>query len=105
MNPNPPLIYFHRLALDELVAARRWYANQSARAAQRFQLAVEAAVRRIQSMPTAGVLFQASYRWVKVRRFPYLLYYGPIANGIIEVFAVAHGGRRPGYWLGRPRHP
>jgi hypothetical protein len=73
MTPGGPLIYYHRLALQDLVHARRWYASQSARTARRFMAAVDEAVRRIQAGTSAGVLFRAPYRWVKLRRFPYLL--------------------------------
>jgi plasmid stabilization system protein ParE len=105
MTLGEPLIYYHRLALQELIEARRWYANQSPRVERRFIVAVENGVRRIQAGPDAGTLFRAPYRWVRLRRFPYLLYYGTIGTGIIEVFAVAHGSRRLGYWLGRTSRP
>ena len=105
MTPGPPLVYFHRLALDELIAARRWYSNKSGGTARRFVDAVNTAVGRIQAFPNAGVLIHPPYRWVRLRRFPYVLYYGPVGTNITEVFAVAHAGRRPGYWLRRARRP
>ncbi|MDX1250938.1 MAG: type II toxin-antitoxin system RelE/ParE family toxin [Gammaproteobacteria bacterium] len=39
-------------------------------------------------------------RCIRMERFPYAVLYREMA-GIIQVLAVAHHRRRPGYWLGR----
>jgi plasmid stabilization system protein ParE len=98
-------VIFHRLAAAEYVAARRWYARRSTGAEVRFVSAVEAAVQLIDQNPSAGTAFHGPYRWVRVRRFPYQLYFGEVQIGTAVVFAVAHSRRRPGYWRGRPNRP
>ena len=94
-------VIFHRLATAEFVAARRWYARRSAAVEARFVAAVGAAVQLIQTTPDAGAVFRGRYRWVRARRFPYLLYYAPADESVVVVYAVAHARRRLGYWLRR----
>ncbi len=96
-------VIFHRLAIQEYLSARRWYAARSIRLAQAFQTAVDEAVQQIASMPNLGTRYNADHRWVRLRRFPYLLYYTAVSDDRIVIMAVAHSRRRPGYW--RRRRP
>jgi plasmid stabilization system protein ParE len=98
-------VIFHRLAIAEFVAARRWYAQRSSPAADRFVAAVDATVHVIDATPDLGALFLGRYRWVRTRRFPYLLYYAPTDATTVAVYAVAHASRRLGYWLRRVNRP
>jgi hypothetical protein len=38
---------------------------------------------------------------VRLRRFPYILYYHVVDDSLALVLAVAHARRRPGYWRRR----
>lgn len=40
------------------------------------------------------------FRRMLLARFPYLIFYA-VADGSVEVHAIAHTSRRPGYWLKR----
>jgi hypothetical protein len=40
---------------------------------------------------------------MRVRRFPYVLYYEILDSFTVMIYAVSHTGRRPGYWLRRAR--
>jgi plasmid stabilization system protein ParE len=95
-------VVFHPLAEREARAAYRWYARRSRRAALRFQQNVSTTVQRIASAPEQGASFRHIYRWMKVPRFPYLIYYEIRDPQSVLVYAIAHGRRRPGYWLRRP---
>jgi plasmid stabilization system protein ParE len=95
------IVLFHHLAAREYVAAHRWYARRSPAAAQRFREAIDRVVERLESDPEQGTPFRDSFRWMRTRRFPYLLYYEIFDPGPIWVYAVAHSRRRPGYWLRR----
>lgn len=100
-----PDVLFHRLARSEYLRARRWYAKQGGeRLAQRFSDAVDDAVRRIIESPDRWPTFRTKYHWVRLRRFPYLLYYYRLPAERLLVLAVAHSARRPGYWLRREKH-
>src|SRR5262245_46815422 len=102
--PNPRVVFL-RLADREYLDAFRWYAAKSIFKAQRFRDAVGHSVGRIAANPAIGAPSLRGCRWVRVRRFPYLLYYDTVIPGLIRVIAVAHQGRRPGYWLRRLSRP
>jgi plasmid stabilization system protein ParE len=100
----PRTVVFHRLARQEYRAAFRWYARRSASAARRFNLAITHVVQRIEQSAEQGTPYGQFYRWMRTRRFPYVVYY-EIRNAFsVIVYAVAHGSRRLGYWL-RRAHP
>ncbi len=42
----------------------------------------------------------ARYRRIVVRRFPYLVFF-EVRGETVEVVAVAHASREPGYWRAR----
>jgi hypothetical protein len=52
-------------------------------------------------VPLQGALFRGTFRWMRTRRFPYLLFYEVVDSSVIRVYAVAHARRRLGYWLRR----
>ena len=94
-------VVFHQLAAREYRYARDWYADRAAEAAEDFCIAVDQAVSRISSdsefLPKLGSV----YRWVRVRRFPYVLIFRQRSQESVMVMAVAHTSRQPGYWRGR----
>jgi plasmid stabilization system protein ParE len=94
-------VLFHRLARREYAKDLRWYARRSRRAALGFAAAVDEAVQRTATAPDQGAPYQGSSRWVRTRRYPYVLYYRIIDPARVLVMAVAHAGRRPGYWMRR----
>jgi plasmid stabilization system protein ParE len=91
-------IIFHRLAVRDFVQARRWYAARSAKAETRFMSAVGAALETIEANPMIAGPYRCNYRWQRVKRFPYLIYFEPIAARIIHVYAIIHAreGRASG---------
>ena len=102
MSPPPPAsVIFHRLARGEYRQALRWYGRRGAALAQRFQQAVGQVVQAIGMSPASGAVFRGPFRWMRTRRFPYVLYYRILTPNQVIVLAVAHAGRRPGYWLRR----
>jgi toxin ParE1/3/4 len=98
-------VVFHRLAAQEFVKARRWYGRRSPQAEFRFVNAITDALTFIEANPLLAPPYQGNHRWQRVRRFPYVIYFEPIAGGIIYVYAVGHARRRPGYWLRRVTRP
>ena len=92
---------FHRLAEKEYEEAIDYYAERSAKSAQRFREAVDAAARRIVNAPDSLPKSSGQNRWVRVQRFPYILVFRPRDPEQIVVVAVAHTSRRPGYWRRR----
>ncbi|MCC7419912.1 MAG: type II toxin-antitoxin system RelE/ParE family toxin [Planctomycetaceae bacterium] len=60
---------------------------------------------RIADDPTSYPCLVGPYRSLRVRRFPYRLIYLVEDPDLILILAVAHTGRRPGYWQRRKRNP
>jgi len=51
--------------------------------------------------PDSCPSLQGAYRYIRARRFPYLLIFNTQPGGEIFVVALAHTSRRPGYWRRR----
>jgi plasmid stabilization system protein ParE len=90
----------HPLAADEAEAAERWYRERSETAAARFRRELDSAVERIAERPEAGAPYLEKSRRIPLRRFPFFIVYR-FRQARIDVIAVAHARRRPGYWRKR----
>ena len=94
-------VEFHHLAVQEFREARDWYRQRSPQAADRFMAALH------RGLDWAAANFAAlqgtSYgcRWVRLKRYPYLLVLQEDAPGDLFVVAVSHTRRRPAYWRRR----
>ena len=93
-------------AAAEVLEAARWYDADRPGLGDDFVAAVMAAGSQIIANPQAwpawpGVGTQSPpVRRYVLRRFPYAVGY-QVFDEHIEVMAVAHTRRRPGYWRGR----
>lgn len=96
-------VEFHAHAEREIHSAGRWYRRRSPSSAQRFLQAVNEAVQRIVTAADLGSPYQDQIRWMRVKRFPYLIYYEIRDPHPIYIYAIAHTSRRPNYW--RRRRP
>ncbi len=96
------LISFRPAAARELIEAVAYYEREREGRGQRFATAIEGALVLIAGLPLAHpILLAPDIRSIKVRRFPYRVVYVVLAD-TIDVIAVAHAKRRPGYWRRRP---
>src|SRR5262245_53997826 len=93
-------VEFHPLAADEAQAAERWYRERSETASARFLRELDRAIERIAERPEAGSPYVSSTRRVLLRRYPFIVVYR-VRGGDVEIVAVAHARRRPGYWRAR----
>jgi plasmid stabilization system protein ParE len=91
---------FHPDAADELRAAVSWYGERSPRAADELLGELDAALGKIQQSPERWRRVLGPWRRYVLHRFPFLIIYRETSHGI-EVVAIAHGRRRPGYWRSR----
>jgi plasmid stabilization system protein ParE len=91
-------VELHRLAAKELRDALTWYRTRSEQAFTRFRAAVFDAIDRISADPYIHAVLAEPYRCARVHRFPYILIFEIGSDGRVFVVAVAHTGRRPGYW-------
>jgi toxin ParE1/3/4 len=90
----------HPLAADEAEAAERWYRERNETASIRFRRELDRAVDLISERPEAGAPYAGNTRRVLLRRFPFFVVYRVLSERV-QIVAVAHGRRRPGYWQDR----
>ena len=93
-------VHFSAEAALEVEAARDWYVERSAWAARVFVEEVAAAIHRIEEAPLRWPKAAAGTRRHPLHRFPYLVIYR-VKHGDIQVIALAHAKRKPGYWKSR----
>jgi plasmid stabilization system protein ParE len=93
-------IGFHPAAAAEVEAAGQWDAERSPIAAQAFATEVNACVERVGEAPDRWPRYVRGTRRYLFPHFPFSLVYR-VRNGEIEIVAVAHHRRRPGYWRNR----
>jgi plasmid stabilization system protein ParE len=90
----------HPEADQEYRDAYSWYRKRSVPTAERFENAVERALRQIQQSPDRWPLSHPRFRKYTLYEFPYSIYYRRDAARTF-VLALSHGRRRPGYWMDR----
>ena len=93
-------VEFHPEAVAEARAAFEWYRDRSPQAAAAFMAELETAIECISEAPDRWPVFGSETWRFLFRRFPFLVVYRKGAEKI-QVIAVAHGRRRPGYWKAR----
>jgi plasmid stabilization system protein ParE len=72
----------------------------SVRAVEMFLDELDRAIERIGNHPGQFPEYAFGTRRMMLQKFPYLVVFRETAVGV-EVIAVAHGRRRPGYWRDR----
>ena len=86
----------------ELSAAALWYESKCAGLGADFIAVIDGALERIAESPLAFPRWRDGlpYRRLVVWRFPFLIFFTVSAESV-DVLAVAHAKRSPGYWVGR----
>jgi|SRR6185312_3239978 plasmid stabilization system protein ParE len=93
----------HPDALAEAEAAVAWYAERSEHAPAAFIEEIDKAIQSILNSPKRWPIFESDFRRIPLVRFPYLIVYREKSDDLIQILAIAHGRRRPGYWKARNR--
>ncbi len=93
-------IRVHPEALREAEDAIEWYGQRSPFAATRFVGDLRSALVRIREDPSQFPKLAFDAQRMVLSRFPYVVVFRETATEI-EIVAVAHGRRRPGYWRER----
>jgi plasmid stabilization system protein ParE len=93
-------VRFHEGAAAEYEAAFEWYYQRSEFVASRFADEMNRAIAVISEAPNRWPMANHGTRKFLLQRFPYAVFYREIPSGI-QVLAVAHGHRKPGYWKSR----
>lgn len=97
----PPIkVSFYPEAAEEVEIARQWYAERSPLAARAFLAELDLAVERVREAPRRWPRYgKGAWRYI-LPRFPFSVIYR-MKGEMIEVVAIAHHRRKPGYWKSR----
>ena len=98
-------VRLHDEAVFDAAEAARWYSQQKRGLGREFSQELKRTLRLLRSDPGRLPLLESAPRNVEVRRilmarFPYKIVFEVVKNEVV-VLAVAHGSRRPNYWLSR----
>ena len=84
-------------AIEEAHAAYAWYRERNSQAALAFMRELDDAVEGVAGFPDAWPPYFDGTRRKLFVRFPFALVYRATSDSV-EVVAVVHQRRRPGYW-------
>ena len=93
-------IEIHEEAVAEARAAREWYEARSDAAAAAFMAELDQALEQIAEFPKAWPPYVSNTRRYLLHRFPFSIVYRKQRRRV-QIIAVAHNHRKPGYWKGR----
>ena len=94
-------VVFTKLALADVEAAQRWYAERSPRTGALFAREIDRGVAQIAASPASWPQVSPRLRRYVVRRFPYLMLFRVDADGAVLIAAVAHQRQSPALWRQR----
>jgi len=93
-------VEIHPAALAELKSALTWYLERSEAAALKFAAELDRAIDLVIDSPGRWPSGEHSTRKFVLQRFPFAIIYRE-KQTVIQILAIAHGHRRPGYWKER----
>jgi plasmid stabilization system protein ParE len=91
---------FHPEAWQEFETADDWYRQQGPDTSIRFVAAIYEALEDIARWPQTWPAYRHSTRKFVLQKFPYAVIYREKELSV-QILAIAHGHRRPGYWKDR----
>ena len=94
-----PLTY-HPEASEEIDESYNWYEIRSTRAADGFYEELFPVVKRVRQQPGLFPSYLHGTQRAVLDRYPFSVVFRNLPNEI-QIVAVAHAKRRPGYWSNR----
>ncbi|MDA8138624.1 MAG: type II toxin-antitoxin system RelE/ParE family toxin [Desulfobacteraceae bacterium] len=91
---------FHEAAEEEFFAAIEYYEESQPGLGLRFSEEVYSTIKRICEHPLAWASIDSKTKRCLTNKFPYGILYR-IVNNHIQIMAVMHLHRKPGYWQTR----
>jgi plasmid stabilization system protein ParE len=99
---SPKQVEYHEGAGRDVKAAVAWYGKRSRRAASDFIEELNRAAQTIAAAPDRWPPGKNNTRRFLLWRFPFCIIYSE-QESAITIWAVAHGSRRPEYWVSRAK--
>jgi plasmid stabilization system protein ParE len=91
---------YHPEAEAELDASLDWHAENRPDSARGLQESIEKAVAQAMQFPASGLPYLFATRRILLTSYPYNVVYRA-RDEILQIIAIAHTSRRPGYWRDR----
>ena len=95
-------------AIDEITEAALWFESKRVGLGGEFWRLTDEVLRQIERHPSQFA--KSDYatdvleiRFAVISRFQYVIHF-LVESEEVQIISVAHGGRRPGYWLRRIRN-
>jgi plasmid stabilization system protein ParE len=95
-------LHFFEEADQELEEQRAWYRERSVSAEAGFLNELDHAIEQVVAAPHQWPRFRFGTRRYVFPKYPFSLIYS-LENDAINVVAIAHENRKPGYWRIRLR--
>lgn len=96
------LVYLTEARLEVLEAVTYYHSCQKGLAAD-FYRQLQKAEREIIEWPEFWNPVREGYRRKNLERFPYAIIFHQLPEDVVEVVAVIHQKRKPGYWEERKK--
>lgn len=93
-------VNLHPDAAHEVEISRQWYVDRNPDVAISFLAEIDLAMSRISEAPLRWPRCGKNERRYLLPHFPFNIIYR-VKSDLIEVLAVAHQRRKPGYWQSR----
>lgn len=95
-----PRLFVRKAARADVSEAFRWYEERSVGLGHEFLRSMRVALRAVEQAPLQFPIAIDDIRRVRLRRFPYMIYFVVLAKHI-SVIAVTHGRRNSQHWQSR----
>ncbi|HEY1896670.1 MAG TPA: type II toxin-antitoxin system RelE/ParE family toxin [Terracidiphilus sp.] len=95
---RPVRIHTEADAEADAAFSRYWYESQSA--ALGFDKELRIAIQTLRRNPGMGAPYMHGTRRMLLNRYPYFVVFRELPRKI-QIVAIAHAKRRPGYWANR----
>ncbi len=96
-------VEYHPDAKTELAEAIQWYAKKDRTVVGRFSDVYVEQLSAVTRSPRRWARHRDGTRHILLRPFSYLLIVRQRRGDVLQVVAIAHTSRRPGYWRKRLR--
>ena len=93
-------VWVHPDAIEEAQATYGWYHTRNPEIAESFMAELDRGMELILEGPEKWGPYVAGTRRFLLRRFPYLIIFREVEE-TVQIVAIAHARRRPGYWRER----
>ena len=97
---KPKQVKYHPEAKIEIQEAIKWYDRKADGLGLEFVFEVRQAETTILQDPEVWPFYVYETRRFLLKRFPFAIVY-LVSRSEIQIIAVAHCKRKPGYWIGR----